>query len=90
MKNLSFIVENMKISDEKLGDKLLNLYREQRKYTYLTLEGRKPSNHLMFNLLGDEIQLVSEEIGRRAKTRIRKECRERGIPYPDFKRWKTI
>lgn len=71
------------IKEKKDGKQLLRLYREQRKYTYPTLEGRRvepnPFSYKMYNLIGDEIEILSKTIGGRAKTRLRKEAKEN--PY---------
>lgn len=78
----------MKISDEKLGNDLLKLYRKQREFTYLTLEGRKvepnPYAHRMYNYYAKEIDILSQTISGRNKTAIRKECKEKGWDVPDF------
>lgn len=57
--------------------KLLKLIRERRKYEYLTLDGYKPSNHLMHRLLSDEIEIEMKTIGAQNKTKLRKEARSK-------------
>ena len=71
----------MDLEDE--GMRLLQLYREQRQYTYPTLDGRKVNpyyyDRTMFKLYEDKIYELARAIGGKAKTKIRKECKERGI-----------
>ena len=74
--------------------KLLNLYRERRRYEVRTLDGYKPEYEITHNAfsaemylsLTREIEILSQTIGGRSKTAIRKECRQRGIPIPNFSR----
>lgn len=65
--------------------KLLELLRERRKYEYLTLDGYKPTDKLMHHLLSKEIEIEMKTIGAKNKTAIRKECKRRKIPVPNFK-----
>ena len=61
----------------KDGKTLLELYRQQRQYTYLTLEGSNVEPNLfarqMFDYWSKQIDILSQTIGGRAKTRIKKE-----------------
>jgi len=73
--------------EKKQGKQLLKLYRIQRYYTVPTLSGHIPLDFYqkkMYNMLQDQIDILSQEISGRAKTRIRKRCRERGISIPNF------
>lgn len=72
-------------TDEQLGEQLLTLYRQRCQYEYPTLNGHKPSDFYPRHLLTEQIEILSQTIGGRNKTKIRKECKERGIPPPDFK-----
>ena len=54
---------------------VIDLIRERRKYEYLTLDGRKPSDHLMYYILSKEIELEMKKIGARNKTALRKEAK---------------
>ena len=66
-------------------DKLLQLYRLRRSCEERTLEGYivKPSSYhrKMQDFYTKEIDILSAEISAKAKTRIKKESKERGIPY---------
>ena len=62
-----------------IGQKLLNLIRERRKYEYRTLDGYKPSNFLVHYLLSEEIEIVQKTIGGQNKTILRKEAK--GNPF---------
>ena len=68
------INEQVNLREKKDGQKLLELYRKQREYTYPTLEGRKvePNEFArkMFALYEKEIEILSKTIGARAKTRL--------------------
>ena len=59
--------------------KILNLIREQKKFTYPTLDGRKISNPLIYWLLDKELEIEMENIGRENKSKLRKEAR--GNPF---------
>ena len=65
--------------------KLLELIRERRKYECRTLDGYKPTNKLMHHILSNEIEVLMKTVGAQNKTKIRKECKERGVPVPNFK-----
>jgi len=71
--------------DKKQGKELLELYRLQRHYTYPTLNGIVPTDKMYF-FIADQIEILLKTIGGRAKTSIRKECKERKIACPNFKR----
>ena len=62
-----------------IGQKLLNLIRERRKYEYRTLDGYKPTNKLMHHLLSEEIEVEMKTISGQNKTIIRKEAK--GNPF---------
>jgi hypothetical protein len=71
--------------EKALGNKMLSLLREQRKHEVPTLNGHIVSNHLIHRLISNEIDILAQTISGRTKTAIRKECREQGMPYPEFK-----
>ena len=58
-----------------IGEKLLNLIRERRKYEYRTLDGYKASNPRMHYILSEEIEILQKTIGGQNKTRLRKEAK---------------
>jgi hypothetical protein len=76
---------------------ILELIRERRKYEVRVLyeaETRYVPKHVLvydvfakkqYELLTKEIEILSQTIGGQAKTKIRKECKERGIAAPNFK-----
>ena len=58
----------MKTFEEKLGDKLFCLLRDQRNYFIRTADNKKIiTNHLIFNSLEDELAEVQRQIGRENK-----------------------
>ena len=71
--------------EKKDGKELLRLIRLQKSCTVKTLDGFIVTDYFHYNYLQDQIQILSKTIGGRAKTRIRKECKERGISVPNFK-----
>lgn len=74
--------------EEKQGQQLLELLRIKKSYTISTLDGHKlliKEDIPLYNRLQDQIDILSQEIGGRAKTRIRKECNKLRISTPNFK-----
>lgn len=69
----------MRLLNETMNNKLLNLLRERREYEYRTLEGYKSTGHLMHKLLSDQIEIEMKTIGGQNKTRLRKEAKNN--PY---------
>jgi len=71
------------------SEKLLELYRLQRKCETRTLNGHgvfSPAQQL-WNTYQKEIEILQSTLSGRAKTRIRKEWKERGMPYkPNLKK----
>ena len=73
-------------TDEQLGEELLGLYRKQRNFETRTLDGHIITQPLPHRLVSDELEILQKTMGGRAKTRIRKLCKEKGIEYPNFKK----
>ena len=75
---------------DKMTKKLIEAYREVRKWETKTLDGYVPTytlTHLAFHAEEYQralkaLEIIQQTIGGRAKTAIRKECRERGIKFP--------
>ncbi len=75
----------MKPTDEKLGNDLLELYRERRKCEVKTLNGHKPVPYskVKYQSITDQIDILAKTIGGRARTRIRKSSTVLAIIYID-------
>jgi hypothetical protein len=62
---------------EKLGEKLLNLLSLQRQTYIRTADNQKIiSNHIRYNQLENEIEIIQEEIGKENKKAIKKESKK--------------
>ena len=70
--------------EERDGKKLNQLFKQLRHFRIRTLTGWIITDYFHHTRVMNEIEHLSKTIGGRAKTRIRKECTARGIPYPNF------
>lgn len=69
------------------GTKLLEVLRRQRNFFIRTADGRKIiTNHIIYEGLEEEALELQRKIGRENKKLIIAECRERGIPIPNFRK----
>lgn len=70
-----------------LGLELLEKFKEQKRYYIRNADDKRIiTDHIMYNSLDDELLEIQKKIGRDNKKRIISECKERGIPIPNFKK----